>query len=475
MDQPTTLSLEHQPLLSTYLSLLQPLQAACTQQRTVHLLSALGIATVVNHGRQTITQLLAALGHTGDWSAFYRLFSTPRLDPDQLVKTVATTVLEMIPEDGPCVVAIDGVQLPCSSWKLIGSCWLYNPTSPVFHRGIWRARRWVNLAVLLPENATGYSRAVPVRFDPAIPEKGHRPEGMDPQTEWAVGLEQMHWMRAILDEAGRHDQPLLVVADSGWQGAGVWGSLPARTTLVSGCRTNRALYAMPTRSTGRGRPRLSGERAPAPRAWLQTKAGMRRFRLTVRGRKITGHYQVHGPYLVQGAPEQPLYLLVVHGSSPGRGKRQRRARYWLVNAVRRDDGSWKLPHPVPTLLAWCWQRWEIEVTHRELKTGFGVGQGQQWNQHSAFMYVRWQVAVYSVLVMAAYQCWRLEPDPNRQASPWWRGSGRWSLDQVRQAFRREIGGLAEFRPVWTGTPHNWWKIQEWVQLLQQATLSAGRL
>jgi hypothetical protein len=467
-----------QPLLATFLDQLQPLRATCQQERPFQRLTALALGASVNLGRQTISQLLATLGLTSDWSAFYRLFSTPRLAAEQLAQQVCAAGLALIPEQGPCIAVVDGLQIPRHSWKLLTTAWLYDPVSPVFKRGIHRAQRGTHLALLTPQDARGYSRAIPLRLDPAVPEKGRRPAGMPPATEWQVGLEQLHWLRAELDQAGRVEQPLLGLADSAWQGAGVWRELPARTTLLAGCRSTPrgcpALYTLPPAYGGRGRPRLYGERAPRPDAWLQVKAGWRRTTLLVRNRQIPVRYRVEGPYLVEGAPQQPLFLLVVRGSSAGRGKKRRRARYWLVNAVARA-GRWVLPFPATQLLNWAWQRWEIEVTHRELKTGFGLGQSQCWNATSAFLSVQWQVAVYSLLVLAGYRCWGLAPGPLRPPGTWWRGSGRWSLDQLRQALRRELGGVAEFRPVWTRMTNNWWEMADWLALQSNAVQAAGRL
>ncbi len=41
-----------------------------------------------------------------------------------------------------------------------------------------------------------------------------------------------------------------------------------------------------------------------------------------------------------------------------------------------------MPLPIDTLLAWLWQRWELEVAHREMKSSFGVGEKQCWNPHA---------------------------------------------------------------------------------------------
>ena len=463
-----------QPLLATFFDSLQGLRCSVQQERPFQRLTALGLGSVVNYGRQTITQMLATLGLSSDWSAFYRLFSVPRLDSEQLAQQTGLAALSIVPERGICVVALDGLQIPRQSRKLYGSSWLHNPTSPVFKRGIHRAQRYSHLALLTPQSESGYSRAIPLRLDPAVPEKGRRPAGMAAGREWRVGVDQLHWWRAQLDQVDRSTQSLLAVADSAWQGAGVWSDLPARTTLLSGCRANRALYTLPPPYAGTGRPRDYGDRAPRPDDWLQIKRGWRRLHLTMRGRQIPVRYRVEGPYLVKGAPAQPLLLVVVRGSHSRHGKKQRRARYWLVNAVQRQ-GEWVLPHRIKTLLGWTWQRWEIEVTHRELKTGFGVGQTQCWNAVSAFLVVQWQVAVYSLLILAGYRCWGLAPGPPRPPGTWWQGSGRWSLDQVRQAMRREVGQLAEFRPVWSGLPGNWWEMADWLTLQSNAVQSAGRL
>jgi len=40
--------------------------------------------------------------------------------------------------------------------------------------------------------------------------------------------------------------------------------------------------------------------------------------------------------------------------------------------------EWTLPYPVEELLSWAWQRAEVEVCHREMKSGFGLRETQCW-------------------------------------------------------------------------------------------------
>lgn len=64
---------------------------------------------------------------------------------------------------------------------------------------------------------------------------------------------------------------------------------------------------------------------------------------------------------------------------------------------------WVLPHPAEQLLGWMWQRWEVEVAHRELKASFGLGEIQCWSKQAAVLAVQWQAWTYSVLVLAGYR------------------------------------------------------------------------
>jgi hypothetical protein len=44
-----------------------------------------------------------------------------------------------------------------------------------------------------------------------------------------------------------------------------------------------------------------------------------------------------------------------------------------------------------------------------------------------------------------------------------------------QALRRELGEVAEFRPVWTRMTANWWEKADWLALQSNTLQVAGRL
>lgn len=479
MSQPTTSS---SGLLATFLALVDAHRPAVQQERCFQRVTVLSIGLLCAVSRHTVSQVLVGLGLGGlDWSGAYRLFNATRIDYAVLTRHFLRETLPHVAPEQPYLVAIDGVQFPHQSRRLAGTCWLHNPISPAFKRGIHRAQRYSHLAWLIPPTADGDSRALPLRLIPAFPEKALRPKAVaevdawQPRTEWQAGRDQLDWLRTELDDAGRADQPILAVGDGLYSTAQLWAALPERVSLLARCPKNRALYAVPEPPSGRGRPRKYGERAKTPQAWLSARDGWTEGRLAVRGRLVPCTYRTDGPYLVHGAPAQPLFLLVVKGLDRMRNGRrvQRDPTYFLVSAMQRDD-QWVLPYPAADLLAVAWQRWEIEVTHRELKTDFGVGESQAWSPAGTVLSVQWRVWVWSVAVLAGYRVWGMTRGPLRSVGRWWHGSRRWSFGQLWQGYRQELWALPEFQPRWTATPTTWTEILEAPPPWEAALLGSRR-
>jgi hypothetical protein len=477
MAQPSTLSTPRAvpPLLATLLELLQAHRPAFRQQRCYQRCVALVFASVFAFARHTVTQLLLALGLTeGDWSAWYRLFSAPRLDYDALSAQLVRQTLAEVPATAPYEAVVDGVQLPRCSQRLAGTSWLKAPRTPPWKPGIHRAQRFVHLAALVPRSPTGYSRALPLRWAPAYPAKAV-PGRTPPRKEWEAARDELGWLRRELEAAGRAAQRLLALGDGAYDLANLWAALPARTTLVSRCAKNRALFCLPAApvSPRRGARRKYGERAPTPAAWLQEPTGWRSATLAVRGRSLWLRYRVEGPFLVRRAASQPLFLLVVPGVRRQRRRRRHAPAFWLVSAEW-DGQSWALPLPAEELLAWAWQRWEVEVAHRELKAGFGLGEMQAWNATATEVAAQWQAWVYAVLVLAGLRAWGLSDAPLRPPGRWWRGAGRWSLGTLWRGYRQALWGCGQFRALCTGTTDDWGAKEAHLAALGNAVSAALR-
>jgi hypothetical protein len=322
--------------------------------------------------------------------------------------------------------------------------------------GIHRAQRFVHLSWLAPLES-GYSRAIPLRWLPCFPEKAVRREH-EAQVEQQTGVEGLKWLRQVLDQ---QDQaaPLLCLADGSYDRPDFWLSLPQQTFALVRTARNRVLKALPPSSSGRGRRRLYGERMPAPQAYLAQRDGWKTVHVQVRGHQRRMVARVEGPFLREKMPTVPLMLIAVRGQQWRKaGRKQRREPvFYLVNAVCRD-GQWQLPLPLQTLLAWAWQRWELEVVHREVKSGFGLGDKQCFHPHAAVTSVQWSAWVYSLLTLTTYRCLGAAAVPKRPAA-WQRSTRRWTLQTVLDAFRLELMTFSDFSWLRSLSAPTWQKFE----------------
>ncbi len=266
---------------------------------------------------------------------------------------------------------------------MVGTGWLRAPRTAVFKRGIHRAQRFLHGAWLTPIQ-DGYARAIPLRFVPALPETAVRRD-LPACKEWEAGWAFVAWVRAGLDQAGRVGQRLVVLGDGVYDTLGFWRGLPTGAIAIVRTARNRRLRELLPAEWAGDKRRKYELHAPRPADWLAERKGWLTTVVNVRGRLIQLRYRVKGPYVRQGMPQCPLFLIVVGGATWKAGKQEpRRAphqpsfylvsavleaplsgrttaldphqpSFYLVSAVQRD-GQWQLPLAAETVLEWAWQR-----------------------------------------------------------------------------------------------------------------------
>ena len=79
-----------------------------------------------------------------------------------------------------------------------------------------------------------------------------------------------------------------------------------------------------------------------------------------------------------------------------------------------------LKHSAPQLLQIYFDRWQIEVNHRDEKDTLGVGQAQLWNVDAVPKQPALVVAAYSALLLASLQAFGTERSQVYAALPRWR-------------------------------------------------------
>jgi len=89
--------------------------------------------------------------------------------------------------------------------------------------------------------------------------------------------------------------------------------------------------------------------------------------------------------------------------------------------------------------------------HRELKSGFGLGEQQAWSPVVVALVIQWVVWVYACLVLASYLAWGWTRGAG--GPRWWRGQ-RWTARTVARQVRQELWSLAgvTFAPAWVRIP-----------------------
>ena len=458
-------------LLREIMILINRCGASYQQKRVFSRALALVMAELFAFGRHTITQLLLTLGLTEeDWSAWYRLFSHARFDEEKTAEIMVSEMLSEVDKNEIFVVGADGFHVPRCSQKMPGTGWMRGLSTAKFKPGIQRGQRFVEGSWFTP-TVNGYSRAIPIRCLSAFTEKSiASQEGA--RTEVTAGLIFLKWTRQQMDKIGRKGQTLLTLNDGRYDTLQFWRELPERTIGVVRTAKNRCLYHLP--ATDAHGNRKYGEKAPPPSEWLQKRKGFTYQEVMVRGQSRRMRYRIEGPYVRDELPDIPLFLIVIGGGKrpPGSRRKNYKPCFFLISAVLIDD-AWSLPMPLADVLAWLWQRWELEVAHRQLKSGLGLGEKQCWNDKATVATVQWSVWIYALMMLSGFRAWG--NDCGAKPPGLWRATpNRWSFNTLWRAFRMEMWQQAEFRATWTWSRDNWLEKETLWDALFNSTLASAR-
>ena len=136
-------------------------------------------------------------------------------------------------------------------------------------------------------------------------------------------------------------------------------------------------------------------------------------------RRKVRYKEVAGVYWQRGAKQRPLRLIVV-APTPYRKSKNRKLYYRDPAYLLTTD----LGSSVRQLLQIYFDRWQIEVNHREEKDTLGVGEAQLWNVTSVPKQPVLSVAAYSALLLASLKAFGAERGEAYAALPKWRRNAR---------------------------------------------------
>jgi hypothetical protein len=436
-------------LLQAWMSITAQWSEVFHQQRTLLRARRQALGALLCLGRSTLSRIIWTTGRQQkSWSGEYFLHSRADWDPHALFAPILREALRWCP--GRLVgVAVDDTRLKKTGRSILQAQYHRDPLSPPFHVNLLWALRFLQASLLLPLHRSGAwaARGVPVRFEEvsAVKKPGRRAG----EEAWKIYqrevkehnlsrrfVHSMAQLRAAFDRAGAPKKTLVIVGDGSFCNRTVFSAVPERVVLIARARKD-AVLCFPAPPGGRrfyAPDKFTPDRVrqDESRAWQITKIFYGGKRRRVRYKEVSG-------VLWQGgARRRPLRLLVL-AATPYKKRRSGRFYYhhpaFLLTTM--------LEGCTRQLLQMYFDRWQIEVNHRDEKDTLGVGQAQMWNPVSVPRQPALVVAAYSALLLAALKTF----GPGRAEAyaplPRWRSSAkRPSCLDLSTLLRKE----AEFNP-----------------------------
>jgi hypothetical protein len=413
-------------LLSVFLEIVDGWRAVFPQKRSTLRAMRQALGSLVCLGRKTISRIIWTNGgEQKSWGAEYFLHSRCRWDPQQLFRPILERGLPFC--SGRYIgVAADDTRLHKTGRCIQQAFYQRDPLSPPFHVNLMLGLRFLQASLLVPlhRRANVGTRALPIHFQEASRVK--RPGRKATPEEWTAyraavrqyNLSQkfvslMKDVRRALDHAGAKVKILVMAVDGSFCNRTVFGATVDKTEIIARTRKDAVLcFRAPAGShrfydINKFNPERVRQDDSIP--WNTTKVFYGGKRRRVRYKVVSE------VYWQGGARRRPLRLLVV-APTPYRKRKSSKLYYRQPAYLLTTD----LKAHAHTLLQIYFDRWQIEVNHREEKDTLGVGQAQLWNHISVPKQPALAVASYSALLLASLLAFGADRGDAYAALPKWR-------------------------------------------------------
>ena len=400
-------------------------------------------------GRHTLTGVLSTSGRQFcDWSADYRMYSSERIDAENLFRPVRRSLTARLGPTEPLVAALDDTRLRKTGRKTHGVKYTRDPLGPPFHVNFIKAQRFVQISMACAAD-NGMARMVPIDFThaPAPQKPRHdaheqaRAQFRQAQRKMAlpkVGADRLHTLRTAMDNEGQQDRPLWSVVDGGYTNGTFIKHLPPRTVAVGRIRADAKLYHLPACGEGKtGRRRVYGDRAPTPEELRQdTSIPWQHIEAFAAGQTHSFKIKTISPLRWRAAGKQYDLRLIVIAPLAYRLIKGSKLLYRKPAFLICTDPDANIQQVIQ---AYVW-RWDIEVNFRDEKTLLGVGQAQVRDPNSVEKVPALAVAAYAMLLTAATNAYGPTGKPNTLPAPKWRRKDtlRASTQSLLQQLRYEV-------------------------------------
>lgn len=417
-------------LLKTFLEIVSGWHVVFPQKRSSMRAIRQALGSLVCLGRRTVSRIIWTNGgEQRSWGPEYFLHSRCRWKPQQLFDPILERALPFC--TGRYIgVAADDTRLHKTGRCIQQAFFQRDPLSPPFHVNLMYGLRFLQASLLVPlyRRSKIGTRALPIRFQEASRVK--RPGRKATPEEWKwyrsavrqYNLSQkfvimMKDLRLALSSAGASAKILVMVVDGSFCNRTVFGASADKTEIIARARKDAVLcFRAPA-----GSRRFYDTQKFTPESVLQNDSlPWNITKIFYGGKRRRVRYKlVPEVYWQGGARRRPLRLLVV-APTPYRKRKSGRFYYRQPGFLLTTD----LKGSACTLLQLYFDRWQIEVNHREEKDTLGVGQAQLWNEVSVPKQPVLAVAAYSALLLASLMAFGAERGAAYARLPRWRRNAK---------------------------------------------------
>jgi hypothetical protein len=417
-------------LLECWLEIVRPWSAVFAQQRTFLRAVRQGLGSLLCLGRSTLSRIIWTTGREQkSWSGEYFLHSRAEWNPHALFDPMVRQALQYCP--GRLVgVAVDDTRLKKTGRAIPQAQYHRDPLSPPFHVNLIWALRFLQASVLLPLHGNGpwSARGIPIRFEEVSSVK--KPGRRAGEQAWKIYKQEVKErnlsrrfvrstaeLRETFDRAGAEKKVLVIVGDGSFCNRTVLSGMPDRVVLVARTRKDASLCF---RAPAGNRRFYSQEKFTPDQVRHDESIPWRITKIFYGGKRRKVRYKEVTSVLWQGgARKRPLRLFVI-AATPYRKRKSGKLYYhhpaFLLTTML--EGSTR------QLLQMYFDRWQIEVNHRDEKDTLGVGQAQMWNPVSVPKQPALVVASYSALLLAGLKAFGPGRGAVYAALPKWRSSAK---------------------------------------------------
>ncbi|MFN7921068.1 MAG: transposase [Bryobacteraceae bacterium] len=440
-------------LLAAFLSIVSEWQNVFPQQRTYLRAVRQALGGLICLGRRTISRIIWTNGgQHKPWRAEYFLFSRCKWNPSELFAPILRRALPYCP-DGYVGVAVDATHLRKSGPRIQQASYQHDPLSPKFHPNLMFALRFLQASLLVPlyKKAPVGARALPIAFEhsPVVKKPKRKPQpkskgkanakgkgkgntkteqaNRELQKEWQQYkaarkvcnlsthfVQLMKHLRDAFDACDNAARTLVLAVDNSFCNRTVFTAAAVHgVELIARAKKNIVL-CLPA-PAGSRRVYDPGKFTPE-QVRQDGSSPWKRAHIFYGSRFRDVFYKQVAEVLWQGgARRRPLRLFVVR-ATPYRKRKSSRMYYRQHAYLLTTD----LVANAAQLLQIYFDRWQIEVNHREEKDTLGIGQAQLWNLVAVPRQPAFAVAGYSTMLLSSLLAFGPERSSAYLPLPNWR-------------------------------------------------------